>query len=392
MFDVRPSKRILVVDDEIENLKALRRELRSWSNRRGLAVDVCESGEAAIEQLDEHDYAVVLTDNRMPGMSGTELVRKVGKMRPATVSMMLTGYTEKQDVEAALSSGIFSFLVKPWERENLRHEVEKAMNVHYMRKRHLRASEQMNEELRMAVEFQKHLLSVQLPERVGSIEPQFAQSAASRLGVTGDYLDIRDLNDGRYLVLLGDVSGHGLRTTFVSAMIKAVLEPQYFARVGEDVSASGLLSWLNTRVYEMTERFPDLFVAFSTALVDGKTGTVTVSSAGNPLPLRKRGHAIEPIDVYGVALGVNDEASYEERTVQLQPGEQIYLFTDGINLPTEGSDRLDRDDLFRAILETANGETIDPFIPTLQRFSGATELYDDVTVVRLSADSATPRG
>lgn len=386
MNGTKHSKRVLVVDDEPENLKALRRELTHWLSKRGVSVDFCESGEAALELMSKSRYAVLLADNRMPGMSGTQLVKEVGRRYPTTVSMILTGHTEKHDIEGALSAGIFSFMMKPWDRDDLRREIDKAIQVHYRRDRHLDSSRRMSQELQLAVEFQSRLFALKLPHVKSGIEPSCVQLAAGKLGVLGDYLDIISLDPYRYLVLLGDVSGHGLRTTFVSAMLKTVLTPEYLAGLsGGQISPVALLSWLNHRVIEFTETIPDLFIAFSAFLVDNERGVITASSAGNPLPLLQRGNLIQPVEIYGVALGVNSEPVYEEAQVTLQPGEALFLFTDGIQLPRHGRHSADKDTLYEAILQSRHQEPVDRVIERLRSKNGKEDLGDDITMVRLRA-------
>lgn len=380
------NRRLLIVDDELDNLRALERELHRWAASISMDIDTCMTGEQAMELLNRNRYAVVLTDNRMPGMSGTELVRRIRARQPTAVSIMITGYTEKHEIESALSSGIFAFVVKPWNRENLRNEIERALMLHEKRLDHLARSRRMTEELRMAVEFQKKLLAVDLPAIEKGIVPAFVQKESDQLGLTGDYLDIVQLERGRYLVLLGDISGHGLQTTFVAAMLKAVLTPEYLQSYGNDsFSPADLLAWANERVIDFTEQLPELFVAFSACLVDGYNRTITFSSAGNPLPLLKRGNHIQPVEVFGVALGVNQGATYAETKITLDPGDSLYLFTESIHLPRNGVQQANREAVYETILQAQPTEEPSHTVARLQHRCSVEELDDGITMVRLTA-------
>lgn len=387
MKETEPSRGILVVGAERENLEALRRELEPWLSQRGVSLDLCASGEEALELMRRSAYAVLLTDNRMPGMSGAELVKEVGRRYPTTVSMMLTGTAEKRDIEDALGSGIFAFMKKPWERDLLRREIENALQASHTRSRHLESNLRMSQELRLAVEFQKRLFSLELPTIENGIAPSYVQRAAGKLGVLGDYLDIVTLSDTSYLVLLGDVSGHGLRTTLVSAMLKSVLTPEYIAERGADtVSPAALLSWLNRRLVDIAQNIPDLFIAFSALLVDCERLTVTASSAGTPLPLLQRGDLIEPVESYGVVLGVNSDAVYEDTVVTMRPGDALFLFTDGVQLFRRGRHRADTDTLYQAILRSRHQEPVDRVVDRLRSASEDEALGDDITLVRLTSN------
>jgi len=377
--------KLLIVDDEIENLKALRRELRDWARDHDMTIDLAENGVDALELTRRERYAVILSDNRMPRMSGADLVRTVGEESPETVSIIITGYTEKSDIEKALSSGIFAFMVKPWEHEKLVSNLDAAVKEHRRRTERRELTRKSSEKMRMAIAFQKEVLKIVPPEYNDRVVPSYVQIPAGEDGILGDYLDIVGLGENRYIVLLGDISGHGLRTAFVSTLLKAALIPQFFARHRPNLSPAHLLTWLNEKLYEIVADFPDLFVALNATVVDETRRSITSASAGLPLPLVQRNHMLRPLEVPGVALGINPGAGYEERTVTLDPGEACYLFTDGFRLSRDGRDRAEREDLIKALLETRHNETVDAAVQRLMTAVGAETVTDDFSIVRLAA-------
>ncbi len=107
---------LLLVDDEPSVLTALKRVLRRQSYR----VLTAASGEEALELLANHEVAVILTDQRMSGMSGIELLARVRTMHPRIIRMILSGYTGVDSLTEAINRGeIFKFLTKPWEEGDL---------------------------------------------------------------------------------------------------------------------------------------------------------------------------------------------------------------------------------------------------------------------------------
>src|SRR5258708_15438430 len=93
--------KILIVDDETANLRMLERLFR-----QEYEPITAESGEAALEMLNRFDVALIISDQRMPGMPGIEFLKKAAEMRPQTVRIILTGYTDVNDlVEAGNSRG-----------------------------------------------------------------------------------------------------------------------------------------------------------------------------------------------------------------------------------------------------------------------------------------------
>jgi diguanylate cyclase (GGDEF)-like protein/PAS domain S-box-containing protein len=117
---------LLLVDDEENILNALTRMLR----RDGYRILTARGAEEALDVLARNDVQVILSDQRMPGASGTEFLSKVKGMYPDTVRMVLSGYTELAAVTAAINEGaIYKFLTKPWNDDELRLQIRDAFRI-----------------------------------------------------------------------------------------------------------------------------------------------------------------------------------------------------------------------------------------------------------------------
>jgi diguanylate cyclase (GGDEF)-like protein/PAS domain S-box-containing protein len=117
---------LLLVDDEENILSALIRMLR----RDGYRILTATGADDALDVLGRNDVQVVISDQRMPGTSGTELLSKVKEMYPDTVRMVLSGYTDLAAVTAAINEGaIYKFLTKPWNDEELRLQIRDAFRI-----------------------------------------------------------------------------------------------------------------------------------------------------------------------------------------------------------------------------------------------------------------------
>jgi diguanylate cyclase (GGDEF)-like protein/PAS domain S-box-containing protein len=124
---------LLLVDDEPNVLRALCRVLR----RDGYQILSAADANQALEVLATHPVHVVLSDQRMAAMCGTEFLSEVKSLYPDTVRLVLSGYTDLQSVTEAINRGaIYRFLTKPWEDEPLRAHIKDAFMHH---RRHLRA-------------------------------------------------------------------------------------------------------------------------------------------------------------------------------------------------------------------------------------------------------------
>jgi signal transduction histidine kinase/class 3 adenylate cyclase/ActR/RegA family two-component response regulator len=126
-FPKKSKPKILVVDDEPDNLDLLYRTFY-----RAYKVLRAESGHEALQILtQEEDVAVIISDQRMPQMSGTELLSLAATQYPDAIRILLTGYTDVEDLVEAINSGqVFKYVTKPWEAEELKAIVNQALETH----------------------------------------------------------------------------------------------------------------------------------------------------------------------------------------------------------------------------------------------------------------------
>ncbi len=131
---------ILLVDDEESILSSLRRLLRP----DGYRILTANSGAAGLELLAQNEVDVILSDQRMPGMTGVEFLRRVKSIHPRTVRMVLSGYTELQSITDAINEGaIYKFLTKPWEDGLLRANIDEAFRYKELNDENLRLSSEV---------------------------------------------------------------------------------------------------------------------------------------------------------------------------------------------------------------------------------------------------------
>lgn len=120
------SYKILIVDDEVANLRLLERLFRHEAN-----VISATSGAEALELLRLHDVALIISDQRMPSITGVEFLKRSAEMRPHTVRILLTGYTDVNALVETINSGVvYKYVTKPWVNEDLLQTVKRALQ-HY---------------------------------------------------------------------------------------------------------------------------------------------------------------------------------------------------------------------------------------------------------------------
>src|ERR1044072_4293934 len=121
---------ILYIDDEIHNLNAFKA-----SFRRLYTVFTAESAEGAVKILSENDIHIIISDQRMPRMTGIEFFESILEKYPEPIRILLTGYADINAVIDAINKGqVYKYFSKPWNEEELRHNIEKAYEVYALRK------------------------------------------------------------------------------------------------------------------------------------------------------------------------------------------------------------------------------------------------------------------
>jgi response regulator RpfG family c-di-GMP phosphodiesterase len=121
---------ILYVDDEVHNLNAFKA-----SFRRSYTVYTAVSAEEAEAVLAKHDVQIIISDQRMPKMTGIEFFESILDRYPEPIRMLLTGYADINAVIDAINKGqVYKYFSKPWNDDELRQNIEKAYEVYALRK------------------------------------------------------------------------------------------------------------------------------------------------------------------------------------------------------------------------------------------------------------------
>lgn len=220
------------------------------------------------------------------------------------------------------------------------------------------------------------------PPQVPGIEVASRCIPATHVG--GDYYDYFVRDNGILDVLIADVSGHSVGAALIMAETRSVLH----AKIHSIDSAAGVLSTLNGLLYDDLDR-AELFVTMFFVKYDAANRLLIYANAGHnrPLLFRQGACGYMEIDADGLVMGVKREVEFEERTMPMQSGDILILYTDGI---IEAQDL--RGDFFgtervcKMVVEQAERpaeEILDAILHELNRFVEGTSLNDDTSLVVL---------
>ncbi len=236
----------------------------------------------------------------------------------------------------------------------------------------------LEKELEIARRVQFSLIPDRLPVPPGW---QVSAHCAPAQQVGGDFYDaLPGAGDGEVAVVLGDVSGKSVAGAMRMVAAREVL---HTAALG-GTAAEVLLATANRRLYNPQ---PRLFVALAYMLLR-EEGRVSYALAGQPAPLlRRRGGVVElPAPRHRLPLGALRDGAWDLVGVDLEAGDTLLLYSDGVTEAQDASGESFGDDRLRAALERCDGETesvVAEILATLRRYTQGAEPYDDLTLVAL---------
>jgi serine phosphatase RsbU (regulator of sigma subunit) len=226
-------------------------------------------------------------------------------------------------------------------------------------------------------EIQKSLLR---QEPVRGIDIECHSDPAQLVG--GDFYSVFPVDARRQGILIGDVSGKGVKAALYMTVATTLL--QTLAR--REPSPARVLEIANTELVETMHRLK-MFVTALYGVLDLETNRFTFANAGHLPPIRRRGGDTEEIELYGIPLGALPDASYEEETVHLQPGEALVFYSDGyVEARGPGNEMIGFDGL-RAVLERSRAGSaaglIEDLLNAWKAQLAGREQEDDLTLVVL---------
>jgi serine phosphatase RsbU (regulator of sigma subunit) len=243
--------------------------------------------------------------------------------------------------------------------------------------------ERLQSEIEIAATIQRNLLPKEGP-KFGGVS--FSAHFEPTTSIGGDYYDVFNLDKSRLAVAIGDVSGHGLSTGLVMAMVKAAIT----TLVEEGADETSLFQRLNQLVFRSTERRAFMTLAFT--IFDLERGTIRHTNAGHLYPYLLRNDLSAPLSIEcpSLPLGVREKMATRTVEVPLQEGDSIVYLSDGIvEAQDENGDPLGFDQLER-LLATQQDRTPsalrDVILDAVARHSGTRPADDDRTVMVLRFD------
>jgi len=246
--------------------------------------------------------------------------------------------------------------------------------------------ERLARELELCRQIQNEMLP-HGPLRIGLAEIAGVSIPAREVG--GDFFNYFPLADGRIAVLVGDVSGKGVGAALLMANIQATLR----ARLQLETDLAHLADSVDRDIAANTP--PEVYITLFLGLLDPPRRELQYVNAGhNPQFLLRAGGGIERLGSTGLPIGLLPGHGFDARTVAVEPGDLLFLYTDGaVEAPNEDGDFFDADRLQQALV-AASADGIDEVLVSVERavraFRGQADPADDATMLALRLGKRPP--
>ncbi|HET7704790.1 MAG TPA: fused response regulator/phosphatase [Thermoanaerobaculia bacterium] len=366
-------QRIVIIDDNANDLAVTRRFLE----RRGFDVAPAQSGEEGLVLASSIAPDAFVVDYRMPVMDGFEVTRRI-KADPNLKTipvLMLTGSDSAQHVVEGLGAGADEFVTKGSDTEVLLARLRALLRVKNYQDELRRMNQAMTRDLQIARRVQEALV----PEdsfRTDRVDIRAAYIPSATL--SGDFYDYF-LEDGSLFVFVADVSGHGLPAAILVSLLKSYIHTE----ATPEVSLAEFMATLNDFLYSVS--LPTQFATAQLFRINGSR--LTYANAAHPgfLLYSREQKRTQVYEEPGNLLGAMPKMTFEEHTLNVSPGDTIFVYTDGLTDMRNEAGEFYPIDRVAAMLEDGRDSDIDTLYQRIHSdvlgFSPIEEFRDDIAFV-----------
>lgn len=376
--------RILIVDDEPFNVDYLEQELEDLDCETVSA----QNGREALEQVAAEAPDVILLDIMMPEMDGFQVLAhlKADKRLRDIPVIVISALDDMDSVVKGIQMGAEDYLPKPFDPVLLKARIGACLERKRLRDREVLYLQRINQELALAWQIQAGFLPDDLPDIPGW---QLAATLKPSRETSGDFYDLIPLPNGRFGILVADVTDKGMGAALFMVLSRTLIRT-YAVRY--HTQPDFVLRAANRRI--LMDINTDQFVTVFYGVLDPVTGTLTYCNAGHNPPYllsAQNDDVVQALRRTGMPLGIFEDVNWEQKAVQLAPGDMLVLYTDGLTEaqdPQEeffGEERLL--ELAQANLGRSAQDVQDALMAHVHEFMGDAPQFDDITLAVVVRDS-----
>ena len=367
-------ERIVLIDDSTNDLEVTRRFLE----RSGFDVSAATSGEAGLALAHAITPTAFIVDYRMPGLDGLEVTRRI-KADPLLQTipvLMLTGANTAQTVVNGLEAGADDFVTKGSDTEILLARLRALLRM----KRYQDQLRKLNQRITRDLQIARRVQEALVPNssfRGPHIEIRSAYIPSETL--SGDFYDYF-LQDELMYLFVADVSGHGLPASILVALLKSYIHTEADALT----PLSSFMASLNDFLYSVS--LPTQFATAQLFRIDATGNLAYCNAAHPPFLLFQRSTGQTAVhESPSNLLGAMPSMIFEEQRLQVEPGDTLFVYTDGLTDRRTAAGEFYSIDRIAALLNSSSDAGLntlyDQIYEDVSRFAATEEFRDDIAFV-----------
>jgi len=379
--------KILVVDDEIDLEPLIRQKFRRQIREGVYNFVFALNGLEALSKIIEFpEIGIVLSDINMPEMDGLTLLTKLKELQnPGLKTVIVSAYGDMDNIRTAMNRGAFDFVTKPVNFEDLEITINKTLDEINLIRRSMAEHDQLisiQQDLNTAREIQLSIIPKVFPAFPGLTSFDVYGSMVAAKEVGGDFFDFFLIDSNRLGFVIGDVSGKGVPAAIFMAISRTLIRA-----VGiKGTSSSECLELVNNLLCK--DNISSMFVSVFYGILNTSTGEVEYVNAGHNPPYIISASGIKAVEMTGgMVLGAFDDFNFKSKVLKLNPGQRIFLYTDGVteannvNLELLGEERLEN--FLTARLDSPIKELVKEAFNEVNTFASGMPQFDDVTILSI---------
>ncbi|HPI36681.1 MAG TPA: SpoIIE family protein phosphatase [Ignavibacteriaceae bacterium] len=381
-------EKIMVVDDEPDLESLIRQRFRKRIRENELDFVFASNGLEALAKLLEHpEICLILSDINMPEMDGLTLLAKLNELKnPAIKTVIVSAYGDMDNIRTAMNRGAFDFVTKPVDFTDLETTINKTIQELTVLRQAQQEHDQLiaiQHDLSVARDIQQAILPKCFPPFPERKEFDIFASMTAAKEVGGDFYDFFLIDQDRLGFVIGDVSGKGIPAAIFMAVSRTLLK----ATALKGYNPGECLLYVNNLL--CVESVSSMFVTIFYGILNATTGEIEYANGGHnpPYLLTTDGKVVEIERTGGIALGIMEDMEYNSNTIKLNPGDSIFLFTDGVTEAFDVADELYSEERLEKLLATLTSESVSEIaskvVADVHRYSTDVQQSDDITVLSL---------
>ncbi len=380
--------KLLVVDDEADMELLVKNKFRKQIQDKKYILEFAQNGEEAFNKIVKYtDINIILSDINMPIMDGFTLLQKIKKLDNQLIkTIIVTAYGDMENIRKAMNYGAFDFVMKPIDFTDLQLTIDRTFGELLLIQDSLRIQKELTaveHELNLAAQIQNKILPRNFPpfpER-NQFDLYARMVPAKKIG--GDFYDFFMLDENKLGLVIGDVEGKGIPAAIFMAMCRTLLK----VTACQVANPAECLNKLNRLLLPESEN--SKFVTVFYGILDIPSGEFHYSNGGHCFPylLRANGSYEQLGKEGGLLLGLLDSVEYNIEKNNLNPGDSIFLYTDGVTEARDNHNAFYGDLRLTDCLKNINGsspeQVTECILDHLKSFTDGMPQGDDITMMVL---------